>query len=87
MPVVASAPGDRLGPGVLLREDAAEKLLLGRLPPGFARAQHIFDVAPHRIPVALRLPPQRLVDALHIVEQARARIEKAGLVFYGHLIA
>jgi hypothetical protein len=38
------------------------------------------DAAPHRIPVALRLAAQRLVDGLHVVEQVRAGVEEAGLV-------
>src|SRR5436309_9460494 len=76
----AAALGHRLGLGVLLREDAAEKLLLGRLPARLAFAQQLLDARPDSVPVALRLAADGLVDGLHVVEQVRAGVEEASLV-------
>ena len=49
--------------------------------------QKIDNMLPRRVPVAQRLASQRLVYGLNVVEQVRAGVEKASLVFYGHPVA
>src|SRR5262249_16956581 len=84
--LVAVTADDRFGPGVSLREDAAEELLLGCLPAGPPFVQQFLDLAPDCIPVKLRFARQGFVNGLHVVEAMRTGIEKAGLVFGRHLV-
>ena len=64
-----------------------EELLFRLLPARLVFMQEVGNALPCRIPIVLRLASQHLVYGLHVVEQIRAGIEKAGLVFYGHLVA
>src|SRR5207253_1172723 len=84
---VASTLGYRLGLGVLLSEDAAEELLLRRLPGGLAVVQQVFDATPHRIPVAQRLATMRLIDGLHVIKQVRAGVQETSHILWGHLVS
>ena len=77
---------DRFGIGIFLGEYATEELLLGRLPPLPALTQRL-NAAPDRIPVALRLAAECLVDGLHVVEQVWVGVKEAQLVLNGHLVA
>ena len=49
--------------------------------------EQVLDALAHGVPVALRFAAECLVDGLHVVEQVRAGVEEAGLVFDGHLVA
>ena len=49
--------------------------------------QQLLDLGPDRVPIELRFAAECLVDGLHVVEQMRAGVEEARLVFDRHLVA